>query len=164
MTALVMGATIANRWFEQRRGLVLGILTASSATGQLVFLPLAASLIQHYGWRAAVIPVVSGCLLIALLAFALLREYPKDVGLLPYGAEPKATAPIAPPWNPSFAEPVRTLISVSRSMTFWVLFGTFFCMRIEHQRLNPNALYFFVQRLWVGGYSGCVGARHDRRF
>ena len=126
MTALVMGATIANRWFEQRRGLVLGILTASSATGQLVFLPLAASLIQHYGWRVAVIPVVSGCLLIALLAFALLREYPKDVGLLPYGADPKATAPSAPLWSPSFAEPLRTLISASRSMTFWVLFGTFF--------------------------------------
>ena len=126
MTALVMGATIANRWFEQRRGLVLGILTASSATGQLVFLPLAASLIQHYGWRAAVIPVVSGCLLIAFLAFALLREYPKDVGLLPYGADPKATAPSATRWNPSFAEPVRTLIGASRSTTFWVLFGTFF--------------------------------------
>jgi MFS family permease len=126
MTALVMGATIANRWFEQRRGLVLGILTASSATGQLVFLPLAASLIQHYGWRVAVIPVVSGCLFIALLAFVLLREYPTDVGLLPYGADPKSAAPSAPAWNPSFAEPVRTLISVSRSTTFWVLFGTFF--------------------------------------
>jgi MFS family permease len=51
LTALVLGATVANRWFERRRGLVLGILTASSATGQLIFLPLAATLIQHHGWR-----------------------------------------------------------------------------------------------------------------
>jgi MFS family permease len=126
LTALVMGATVANRWFEQRRGLVLGVLTASSATGQLVFLPLAASLIQHYGWRVAVFPVVSGCLVIALLALALLRERPEDLNLMPYGADPQARVPVAPAWRPSFAEPVRTLFSVSRSASFWVLFGTFF--------------------------------------
>jgi MFS family permease len=51
LTALVLGATVANRWFERRRGLVLGLLTASSATVQLIFLPLASSLIAHYGWR-----------------------------------------------------------------------------------------------------------------
>ncbi|MFX8145353.1 MFS transporter, partial [Acinetobacter baumannii] len=42
MTALVLGATIATRWFAARRGLVIGIMTASVATGQLVFLPLLA--------------------------------------------------------------------------------------------------------------------------
>ena len=40
LTALVLGATVATRWFTARRGLVVGMLTASSATGQLVFLPL----------------------------------------------------------------------------------------------------------------------------
>src|SRR5438477_566602 len=53
MTALVLGATIAARWFVARRGLVVGILTASVATGQLVFLPLLATLTDHYGWRVA---------------------------------------------------------------------------------------------------------------
>ena len=57
LTALVLGATVANRWFNRRRGLVLGILTASSAAGQLVFLPLAANLIERDGWRMAVAPV-----------------------------------------------------------------------------------------------------------
>ena len=52
MTALVLGATVATRWFAARRGLVVGMLTASAATGQLVILPLLASLIEHYGWRA----------------------------------------------------------------------------------------------------------------
>ena len=49
MTALVMGATVAIRWFDRRRGLVLGLLTASSATGQLIFLPLASALIVRHG-------------------------------------------------------------------------------------------------------------------
>lgn len=53
MTALVLGATIATRWFAARRGLVVGIMTASVATGQLVFLPLLASLTERYGWRLA---------------------------------------------------------------------------------------------------------------
>jgi len=61
LTALVLGATVANRWFEQRRGLVMGMLTASSATGQLIFLPIAASLIQNHGWRMAVIPRSACC-------------------------------------------------------------------------------------------------------
>ena len=59
MVALVLGATIATRWFVQRRGLVVGMLTASSATGQLIFLPLIAKLTQDYGWRSALVFVVA---------------------------------------------------------------------------------------------------------
>jgi MFS family permease len=44
LTALVLGATVATRWFSARRGLVVGMLMASSATGQLLFLPLLAGL------------------------------------------------------------------------------------------------------------------------
>ncbi len=42
LTAIVLAATVATRWFTKRRGLVVGLLSASSATGQLVFLPLIA--------------------------------------------------------------------------------------------------------------------------
>ena len=42
MGALVLGAVVVNRWFQERRGLVMGVLTASTATGQLVFLPVLA--------------------------------------------------------------------------------------------------------------------------
>jgi MFS family permease len=126
LIALVLGATVANRWFEQRRGLVLGLLTASSATGQLLFLRLVATLIQHHGWRMAVTPVVSGCLAIALLAFALLRDRPQDLGLRPFGADLRGPEALVPTRRLGFGEPLRVLRSVSGSPTFWVLFGTFF--------------------------------------
>jgi len=126
LTALVLGATIANRWFDRRRGLVLGILTASSATGQLIFLPLAATLIQHYGWRVAVAPIVAGCVAVAGLAFCLLRDRPQQLGLAPYGADRQAEtlSPVA--WRPDFVEPLRVLATASRNSAFWVLCGTFF--------------------------------------
>ena len=69
MTALVLGATVATRWFTARRGLVLGILTASVATGQLVFLPLLASVTEKMGWRIALSLV---CAMLALAACAVL--------------------------------------------------------------------------------------------
>jgi sugar phosphate permease len=125
LTALVMGATVANRWFDRRRGLVLGILTASSATGQLIFLPIGAWLIEHHGWRMAVVPVVASCLAVAALALCLMRERPQDLGLAPFGAEPAPRAD-AGAWHPGFAEPLRVLAAVSRSAPFWVLCGTFF--------------------------------------
>jgi sugar phosphate permease len=126
LTALVFGATVANRWFERRRGLVLGILTASSATGQLIFLPLAATLIQHHGWRVAVAPIVVGCLTISALAFCFLRDRPQQLGLAPFGADPRQPTAAAAPWRPDLAEPLRALAKASRNSTFWVLSGTFF--------------------------------------
>jgi sugar phosphate permease len=126
MTALVLGAVVANRWFDQRRGLVVGLLTASSATGQLLFLPFAAWLIQHHGWRAAVIPVFISCTLVALLAFLFMRNRPQDLGLAPYGAvagtpTSVAAAPRMPLW-----EPLRVLRGATGNPTFWILFATFF--------------------------------------
>jgi MFS family permease len=125
-TALVLGATVANRWFDQRRGLVLGILTASSATGQLIFLPVAASLIANHGWRYAVLPVLTMCLVVAGLAFCFLKDRPQDLELLAFGADPKVPAPPRPTRKPSFAMPLTVLGEASRMPAFWVLFGTFF--------------------------------------
>jgi MFS family permease len=85
MTAMVLGATVANRWFTARRGLVLGVLAASVATGQLVFLPIAAWLAEHVGWRAAVMPAAGGALLCLVLILLLARDYPAEVGLPPFG-------------------------------------------------------------------------------
>jgi len=129
LTALVLGAVVANRWFQQRRGLVLGLLTASAATGQLVFLPMAAWLIERHGWRVAITPVFISCLLVTALAFCLLRDRPSDLGLLPYGADPEAAAVPAiatPPAPTRLLAPLAMLAEASRRGVFWVLFGTFF--------------------------------------
>jgi sugar phosphate permease len=127
LTALVLGATVANRWFEHRRGLVLGLLTASSATGQLIFLPLASALIAHVGWRVAVLPVVAACFTVAALAFFLLADRPRAIGLAAYGADPNGDPdPPAANWQPDFTLPLKVLPGVARSDKFWVLAGTFF--------------------------------------
>ena len=127
MTALVLGATIAARWFAARRGLVVGILTASVATGQLVFLPMLATLTDRYGWRIALALM---CVMLAVAAFAVLmimRDRPSDLGLRPFGDA--GTEPIAapPPNNaPIMAASLGTLRDASKSSVFWILFGTFF--------------------------------------
>src|SRR6202161_1648634 len=99
MTALVLGATIAARWFAARRGLVVGILTASVATGQLVFLPLLASVTERMGWRIALGLV---CVMLGVAAFAvlmLMRDRPGDVGLRPFGDDGTQPLPAPPPSN-----------------------------------------------------------------
>src|SRR5947208_7864440 len=105
MTALVLGATIAARWFAARRGLVVGILTASVATGPLAFLPLLASLTDRYGWRIALALV---CVMLGIAAFAVLmvmRDRPSDVGLRPFGDDGTAPLPAPPPANAPITAP-----------------------------------------------------------
>ena len=127
MTALVLSAVVSNRWFDSHRGLVVGVLTASSATGQLLFLPVGAWLIEHYGWRLAVVPVFVACFVVAVLVFALMRNRPNELGLTPYGAAPGTpVAPVAPPMKVTFATPFQVLASVAGHRVFWILFGTFF--------------------------------------
>ncbi len=121
MTAIVLGATVATRWFTRRRGLVIGFLTASSATGQLAFLPLVAKISESHGWRAALM-LVAGLLGVALVAvLCLLRDRPTDLGLLPYG---ETEAVPAPP--PAQLSPIAMLREAARTRTFWILFASFF--------------------------------------
>ncbi len=128
LTALVLGATIATRWFATRRGLVVGLLTASTATGQLVFLPLMASLTESIGWREA-LTVILAMLVVAMVAvLVFMRDYPADVGLAPYGAT--GGLPTAPPPRQTFSamlvSPITALGEAAQTRIFWVLFGTFF--------------------------------------
>jgi len=142
MTALVLGATVATRWFSKRRGLVVGLMTASTATGQLVFLPLIAALTEAYGWRIALtlsVAVIAAAMLFVLL---LMRDHPADVGLPAYGE----TAIVKPPrqdhnLRATLLAPLITLKSVSANPVFWVLFGTFFVCG-----LSTNGL---IQTHWI---------------
>lgn len=127
MTALVLSAVVSNRWFDSHRGLVVGILTASSATGQLIFLPVAAWMIERFGWRLAVLPVLLACAVMAAAVYLLMRNRPGDVGLAPYGAAPGTpVATAAPAMRVTLATPFKILAQASRSGVFWILAGTFF--------------------------------------
>ena len=126
VAALTLGATVVNRWFVERRGFVMGILTASSATGQLVFLPMLASVAQHHGWRPVVLIVAAAAVIVLPLVFFLLPESPVDVALRPYGAAPDApVAPAGTTQNP-LAIAFGTLARASGKRDFWLLFFSFF--------------------------------------
>ncbi|KUL93378.1 MFS transporter [Bosea sp. WAO] len=127
MTAMVLGATVATRWFSHRRGLVVGLLTASTATGQLVFLPLLAWLTDQVGWRSAMLLVLALIVVAALAVLALMRDRPVDVGLAPYGETALVPAPATPASLAAMlVSPLVALREAARTRTFWVLFGTFF--------------------------------------
>lgn len=127
LTAMVLGATVAARWFTERRGLALGMLTASSATGQLAFMPLMASLSENYGWRTAIM-LICALLIVAVIAvFFLMRDRPADVGLPAYGdKEVTPNPPVTGGLISLITMPLLALKDASRSSTFWVLFTTFF--------------------------------------
>src|SRR5687768_2398703 len=86
LTALVMSAIVATRWFEKRRGLVVGMLTASTATGQLAILPVLAWVVDRTGWREAILIMIVLYAIAGVLVLIFMRDRPSDVGLLPFGA------------------------------------------------------------------------------
>ena len=127
MTALVLGATIATRWFDKRRGLVVGLMTASNATGQLVFLPLLASLTESLGWRTALSLVVTILAIAMVLILTFMRDRPADLGMAPYGGTAIVPAPArSGSLLTLVTSPLMALKDASKTSVFWVLFLTFF--------------------------------------
>jgi sugar phosphate permease len=125
VVAMVLGATIVNRWFTTNRGLAMGVLAASTASGQLVFLPVLAWLASAIGWQAATLLVAAAAAALIPLAALLLPERPASLGLQPVGQEPGAAAETAQAGNPVLVA-LRVLRRCSRSRDFWLLFGGFF--------------------------------------
>ena len=122
VTAMVLAAVITTRWFDQRRGLVMGMLSAANATGQLIFLPQLARVIEASNWQSAALIVAAAAAVVFILVLALMRDRPADVGLLPYGQDPSAPQPAPVKSLP----PLTALASASRTRAFWILAGTFF--------------------------------------
>lgn len=120
-TAMVLAAIVANRWFEERRGLVVGALSAANATGQLLFLPVLAAGIHDYGWRAGTWGVASVAVAIAVVTLIWMRDQPKDLGLQPYGHKEGNPIPAKSPYSP-----IAALRWASKKPAFWVLAGSFF--------------------------------------
>jgi sugar phosphate permease len=122
VTAMVLAAVVATRWFDTRRGVVMGALSAANATGQLLFLPLLATIVEASNWRSAAWLVASAAAAVFVLVWMLMRDRPDDVGLAPYGRA--ADAPVVVPPKPM--APLAALAHASRTRAFWILAGTFF--------------------------------------
>ena len=123
--ALVFAATIANRWFVAKRGLVVGILTAATATGQLIFLPGLSSLATSVGWKSVSITVACGAFLMVPLVFIFLKERPSSAGVKPFGAPSDWVEPEQNKTNAGRLA-VQTLRAASKKRDFWFLVGSFF--------------------------------------
>jgi sugar phosphate permease len=127
MTAYSLSATVVNRWFRKSQGTVMGLLTASAATGQLLFLPILASLAHNHGWRVAAFTTAGAALVVLPLVLLFMRNYPEDVGLRPFGAtyheyDQAAAQPVGNPFRIAIAGLQRG----ARSGDFWLLAGSFF--------------------------------------
>lgn len=120
--ALAFAATVTNRWFVARRGLVTGILTAAGASGQLIFLPLLSWLVEHHGWRPAAVTVSLAALAVVPFVWLLLRDHPADVRLAPYGGE-YADKPA--PVTGAARRALTVLLKAARTGPFWLLAGSF---------------------------------------
>jgi sugar phosphate permease len=125
MTAIVLGATVVHRWFGKQQGLVIGILTASTATGQLLFLPILAQFVEKSGWRVAVWAVVGALLIALIVVFLGMRSDPSELGLKPFGAENEKPVDVPFSTNP-LRDPLTALARGARSGDFWLLAGSFF--------------------------------------
>lgn len=123
--ALVFAATIASRWFYQRRGLVTGALTAAAATGQLIFLPALSTLAMNHGWQSVSITIAIAAALVIPLIWWGLNENPQDIGHKPFGAPEDWQEPERLTGNAA-RNAINALKNGAKVRDFWLLFGTFF--------------------------------------
>jgi len=155
--AIPLGAAVANRWFAQRRGLVVGILGAGSSAGALIWVPIMMQLTVTSGWRAAI--VLGAVLLLALVPLVLLvvRDSPASVGLRAYGAEHA-------PASDAIADQRTTPMSEAlRSRDFWLLSGSFFVCGLTSNgvigtHLIPHAVEHGFTENVAAGALALIGA------
>ncbi|SOC40613.1 MFS transporter [Ureibacillus acetophenoni] len=122
----VLSPYVANHWFKEKRGLATGILTASTAMGQLLLLPVLAIVIENYSWRWAIGLICALSIIMFIIILLFIKNSPKDIGILPYGQtedidelnKSQNGNPIAIAFNGLFV--------AVKSKEFWLLAGSFF--------------------------------------
>lgn len=122
VTAMVLGAVVSSQWFDTHRGLVMGLLSAANATGQLIFLPMLAKVVAASSWRSAAALIAGVVAVVFVVAFVWMRDRPSDAGVVPYGRDPEA----APVPHLRAMAPLEALSFAVRRPAFWLLGGTFF--------------------------------------
>ena len=163
MSGSVLGATVASRWFVARRGLVVGLLTAANATGQLLFLPVAAWLATNLGWRMALVPAATACGVCFLLVLLFARDHPGELGLPSYGESNVEAAPQQKLAGNAAGLSLGVLAEAARTPVFWVLFFTFFVCGLSTSGLVqshfiPLCHDFGMPELQAAGVLAMMGA------
>jgi predicted MFS family arabinose efflux permease len=161
--ALPMGATVVNRWFATRRGLAMGLLSASTATGSLIFLPSMAALAEHGGWRPVVTAVAAATAALIPLVWLLMPERPADIGQPPYGAREVEAAPAAGGAGQAVRLALSVLARAARTPRFWLLFATFYVCGFTTNGLVGTHLISFcgdrgLAMVQAGGLLAAMGA------
>lgn len=156
--ANVLGATIANRWFNVHRGIVLGLMGASAAAGQLLFLPSMIALTTDSGWRTAIGVMAAGVAALLIPVVVLMRDRPQDIGAQPVGGE--SAAVLAAAGDQSAGTPLSEAI---KTADFWLLAGSFFvCGYTTNGLISTHLLPHTVEHGFVeveaAGAIGLMGA------
>ncbi|WP_047154050.1 MFS transporter [Aneurinibacillus tyrosinisolvens] len=162
LTSSVLGAMVANRWFKERRGLIVGVFTASGATGQLIFLPLFAQIVSSYGWQMVVWVTACSSLVAVILAAVFMRNKPEDVGILPYGATDPTEAEVPQTRMNPFRSAMDGLKVGTRSKDFWLLAGSFFVCGLSTNgligtHLIPACLEHGIPEVTAAGMLAVMG-------
>ncbi len=147
---LGFAATRATRWFDQRRGLVLGVLASAFAAGQLVLIPFIAWIVETYGWRYGVLPPSIGCLICVVLFLLFGRNCPSELGISSYGSDTYSTdEKLVGKENP-FAKSLKVLTSSSKHPGFWLLASTFFICGLTSNGLISQHFIPFCADINIG--------------
>ena len=147
---LGFAATLATRWFDQRRGLVLGVLASAFAAGQLVLIPFIAWIVETYGWRYGVLPPSIGCLICVVLFLLFGRNCPSELGISSYGSDTYSTdEKLVGKENP-FAKSLKVLSSSSKHPGFWLLASTFFICGLTSNGLISQHFIPFCADINIG--------------
>jgi MFS family permease len=113
---------VVSCWFDRRRGLALGVAMLGIGCGAMMMPIFAQHLIANFGWRNSYAILGLAVLLIPVpVIAALLKEKPRDLGLLPDGATPVDYA--------ATEDLISLGMSASetwRSRTFWLMVCAFF--------------------------------------
>lgn len=161
-----LGASIAARWFVDRRGLAIGIISNGNAAGQIVFLPLLMAMILASGWRSALTLITVTALLLIPAIWFWLRDNPSEMGLEPYRTATEASA-LKRPARFAHGEirpmSLSEMSQVTKTTTFWILAGCFFICGFTANgligtHLIPHAIERGIPQVAAAAALGIMGA------
>ena len=138
--------TLVSQWFERRRGLAMGVSVAGLGLGGMIMLPLSAYLISLLGWQWTYrILGIAICLVLLPLITLVVRNSPRDMGMLPDGEKytDRDAQGIARP-DRSIRIQGWTLSGALRTSTFWILVAAFTMVFTGTSSVIAHAVPFFV--------------------